>query len=115
LGDVIQHNPGFKYYDKVLSSLKFDKGYISSDSPEHEVCMQLKQKYPNIEIVNYNEVDTIHFGSTCKHVVLSHGSFSAVIGFFSFYSDVYYPMYEEGKKWYGDMFTNIPGWKRVDH
>jgi len=114
LGDSTQHNPGFAYYDKVLSSLTFDKGYIASDTPNHEICMRLKEKYPNIEIMNSNEVDTILFGSTCKYVVLSHGSFSAVIGYFSFYSDVYYPMYEEGKMWYGDMFTNIPEWKRVE-
>jgi len=114
LGDSVQHNPGFTYYDKLLSSLTFDKGYIASDTPNHEICMRLKEKYPNIEIINSNEVDTILFGSTCKYVVLSHGSFSAVIGYFSFYSDVYYPMYEEGKMWYGDMFTNIPEWKRVE-
>jgi hypothetical protein len=115
LGDVIQHNPGFKYYDKVLSSLEFNKGYIASDTSNHEICMKLKEKYANIEILNSNEVDTILFGSTCKHVVLSHGSFSAIIGYMAFFSDVYYPMYESNKNWYGDMFTNIPGWIRVEH
>jgi len=115
LGDVIKNNPGFKYYDKVLSSLTFHKGYIASDTPNHEICMKLKEKYANIEILSSNEVDTILFGSTCKHVVLSHGSFSAIIGYMAFFSNVYYPMYESNKNWYGDMFTNIPGWIRVEH
>ena len=114
LGDSVQYTPGFKFYDKVLSELKFDKGYIASDSPQHPICMELRTKYPTIEMVNANEVDTMLFGSTCKHIVLSHGSFSAIIGYMAFFSDIYYPMYEEGKKWYGDMFTNIPEWKRVE-
>lgn len=115
LGDSAQYNPGFKYYDKVLSSLKFDKGVIASDSPDDQICLKLKTKYPTIQNINANEVDTILFGSTCKHVVLSHGSFSAIIGYMAFFSDVYYPMYEEGKIWYGDMFTNIPGWIRIEY
>jgi hypothetical protein len=115
LGDTVEHTPGFKYYDKVLSSLNFDKGFIASDSPQHPICLELKTKYPTIQIINSNEVDTILLGSTCKHVVLSHGSFSAIIGYMAFFSDVYYPMYEEGKIWYGDMFTNIPGWIRIEH
>jgi hypothetical protein len=115
LGDSVQHTPGFKYYDKVLSSLQFDRGVIASDSPHHPICLQLKSKYPTIEIMNANEVDTILFGSTCKYAVLSHGSFSAIIGYMAFFSEVYYPMYESDKKWYGDMFTNIPEWKRVEH
>ena len=114
LGDSAQYTPGFKYYDKVLSGLKFDKGYIASDSLWHPICTELRTKYPTIEILNTSEVDTMSFGSTCKHIVLSHGSFSAIIGYMAFLSDIYYPMYEEGKKWYGDMFTNIPEWKRVE-
>jgi hypothetical protein len=115
LGDSVQYTPGFKYFDKVLASLNFEQGYIASDSPYHPICDQLKAKYKNLIIINANEVDTMLFGSTCKHVVLSHGSFSAIIGYLSFFSEVYYPVYEEGKKWYGDMFTNIPEWKCIEH
>jgi hypothetical protein len=115
LGDSADYTPGFKYYDKVLSSLNFDGGFIASDSPYHPICSQLKTKYPTIQMINANEVDTMLLGSTCKHIVLSHGSFSAIIGYIAFFSDIYYPMYETDKKWYGDMFTNIPGWIRVEH
>ena len=114
LGDSVQHTPGFVYYDKVLSSIEFNKGFIASDSPDHPIIRELVEKYPNIQIIQANEVDTILFGSTCKNVVISHGSFSAIIGYMAFASKMYYPKYEEDKKWYGDMFTNIPGWIRVD-
>ena len=45
--------------------------------------------FKNVHLINYNEIDTIHFGSTCKNVILSHGSFSAIIGYMAFYSNVY--------------------------
>ena len=91
LGDVPQYNPGLNYYLKCLKILEYDKIYVSSDSPEHPMIEELKNIYPKIEIKNYDEVETIQFGSTCSKVVLSHGSFSAVIGYVSFFSDVYYP------------------------
>ena len=34
LGDVISFNPGFTYYDKAISMLEYDNGYISS---EHKI------------------------------------------------------------------------------
>ena len=37
-----------------------------------------------------NEIETIQFASTCKNVVLSHGTYSGIIGYLSFYSNVYY-------------------------
>jgi hypothetical protein len=113
LGDVIKQNPGFKYYDKVLSSLEFNKGYIASDTPNHDICMKLKEKYANIEILDSNEVDTILFGSTCKHVVLSHGSFSAIIGYLAYDSSITYPDYSIiSAIWFGDMFS-IDGWNNL--
>lgn len=58
-----------------------------------------------------DEIHTIQFASTCKHIVLSHGSFSAVIGYLAFFSNVYYPAYGD-TMWYGDMFS-IDGWKKL--
>lgn len=112
LGDVADKNPGFEYYNKVLSAIQFDKGYLSSDSPDHPICQQIIQTFPNITIIKFNEVETMMFGSTCKHVVLSHGSFSACIGYMSFFSNVFYPCYEKDKIWYGDMFS-IDSWNCI--
>jgi hypothetical protein len=109
LTDVLQWNPGHNYYLKTISGIEFDKLYISSDDPEHPMVKQIQKQYPDSTILLYNEVKTIQFASTCKHIVLSHGSFSAVIGYLSFFSDVHYPEYESGKMWYGDIFS-IDGW-----
>jgi hypothetical protein len=112
LGDVAHFNPGYIYYEKAIKNIKkYDNIYISSDSIDHEICNLLIQNFNAIPI-KYNEVQTIQFGSTCKNVILSHGSFSCVIGYLSFFSNIYYPMYEENKVWYGDMFS-ILNWNKV--
>lgn len=112
LGDMEHNNPGFVYYDTVLSTLSFNTLYISSDNLEHQIIKDIQIKYPKTIIINYDEVDTIHFGSTCKHVILSHGSFSAVIGYLSFFSNVYYPCYDKINLWFGDIFS-IPNWTKI--
>jgi hypothetical protein len=65
--------------------------------------------YPDAKIIYLDEISTFQFASTCKHIILSHGSFSAMIGYLSFFSTVHYPKYEADKIWYGDMFS-IEGW-----
>jgi hypothetical protein len=112
LGDVMQFNPGYKYYEKSIKNINnYDKIYVSSDSINHDICQLLIKNFNAIPI-QYNEVETIQFGSTCKNVILSHGSFSCVIGYLSFFSNIYYPSYEENKMWYGDMFS-IVKWNKV--
>jgi len=111
LGDATQWNPGVEYYKKALAALSFDKLHICTDSPDHTLIKEVVSIYPSASILPYTEVETIQFASTAKHIVLSHGSFSAVIGWLAFYSTVYYPDHK-GVQWYGDMFS-IPGWNRV--
>jgi len=113
LTDVADHNPGLDYYLNVLSQISFDKLFIASDDYNHNIIDSIMSVYPESYIVNRDEISTIQLGSTCKHVVLSHGSFSAIIGYLSFYSIVYYPKYGE-VLWYGDMFS-IPGWNMVSY
>jgi len=109
LGDVPHLNPGFTYYDKVLSNLKFEKGYISSDSIGDPICIELIKKY-NLTIFNGDEVHTIMFASTCKNIVLSHGTFSWLIGLLGFYSNIYYPKIKH--IWHGDIFV-FPEWNEI--
>jgi hypothetical protein len=114
LGDVIHLNPGFLYYKKAIDKLSVnnpDKIYLASDTISHEICNKIKQTYSNVIFITYDYIDTIKFGSTCKYVILSHGSFSATIGYLSFFSEVYYPRYPN-HMWHGDMFS-IPGWNMV--
>jgi transcriptional regulator len=112
LGDIAHFNPGLAYYQKTLSQLTFDKLYITTDQKDHDTIQQLISLYPNASIIEYDEIQTFQFASTCKHIILSHGSFSAIIGYLAYFSNVYYPEYESDKMWYGDMFS-IPGWNKM--
>ena len=112
LTDTVRNNPGLQYYTKAIANISCDNIFISTDDPNHPMIKQILQRFPNTRIINLDEIQTFQFGSTCKHIILSHGSFSAIIGYLAFYSDVYYPQYEEGKVWYGDMFS-IPEWKKI--
>ena len=110
MGDAVEYNPGFIYYDAILSNLQFNNGYISSDLIDHPMCTALKNKY-KLNIYHDSEVKTIMFGSTCKNIVLSNGTFSWLIGLMGFYSKVYYPKIK--KVWHGNIFV-FPEWTEID-
>lgn len=109
LGDTIGYNPGMKYYEKVLDSIKYNQGYISSDSINHNTCKKLIDKY-NLEIINKDEIETWQFASTCRNIILSNGTFSWTVAALAFYSQIYYPQIK--KKWHGDIF-NMPNWIEI--
>jgi hypothetical protein len=111
LDDVSQWNPGFEYYNKAIEQLKYDNLYVSTDQVNHPLVLQIISKFSG-KVIQYNEVDTIKFASTCKYIVLSHGTFSSCIGYFSFFSEVYYPEFGNLVKWHGDIFS-INGWNKV--
>lgn len=112
LTDVAHLNPGIKYYINAIKKIHFDNLYISTDDKNNNIIIDLLQLYPYVQLINYDEIDTFQFASTCKHIILSHGSFSAVIGYLSFFSNIYYPEYELNKIWYGDMFS-IDKWIKL--
>lgn len=108
LSDVAHFNPGIDYYLDTIKKIEYDTIFISTDDPNHNIIKILLQ-HPNTRLIKYDEIHTFQFASTCKHILLSHGSFSAIIGYLSFYSTVYYPEYQPNKIWYGDIFS-INGW-----
>lgn len=114
LTDAEVFNPGIDYYLKALSMIQFDKLYISSDNPNHEMITRILMEYPHSSsIIKYEPEETIQFASTCKNVVLSHGTFSATIGYFAFYSNVYFSGYDRTvERWCGDVFY-MDGWNVV--
>jgi hypothetical protein len=113
LGDMEHLNPGFDYFNKAISQLpSFDKLYIGTDSPENPIIQKIVETYPSSYVLPYGEVETIQFASTNKHIILSHGSFSAFIGWISFYSNVYYPSHSSNE-WYGKGMFSIPSWNCV--
>jgi hypothetical protein len=111
LGDVSHLNPGLAYYVNAIQDISHNTLYISTDSPRHAIIKQIHATFPKTQLVQHNEIKTFQFGSTCRHVLLSHGSFSAIIGYLAFFSDVYYPEYPS-HMWHGDMFS-IDGWTKL--
>ena len=113
LGDVRNKNPGINYYVNTINTIDtIDQLYISTDEKNHTIVLRLLKLYPNAKIINSDEITTFQYASTCKNIILSHGSFSALIGYLSFFSNVYYPEYELNKIWYGDMFS-INNWIKM--
>jgi len=112
LGDAAIYNPGIYYYKKALSMITFTNIYISTDDSKHEIIRELMRCYPSSILVHRDECATIQFASTCKHLILSNGSFSAMIGYLAFYSTIYYPEYDLNKCWHGDMFS-ISTWNKI--
>jgi hypothetical protein len=112
LGDVQNKNPGIKYYVNAIKKIKFNKLYISTNDKNHMIIKKLLKLYPTATLISRDEIYTFQFASTCKHIILSHGSFSALIGYLSFFSNIYYPEYELNKIWYGDIFS-INNWIKL--
>lgn len=111
LGDAAEWNPGYDYYDAALTICGASGGYISSDSPHHPTVLVLSAKY-NLKLFEAQEVDTIMLASTCKYIILSHGTFSWLMGALGFFSKVYIPHPRYLKKWCGPIF-NMPHWEVV--
>ena len=109
LTDVQEYNPGIDYYKKAIEQCDYTHIYIGTDDPSHKIIQELTLL--NITILQTDEIQTIQFGSTCKSIILSHGSYSAIIGYLGFFSTVYYPAYKT--MWYGDIFS-MDGWNKIE-
>jgi hypothetical protein len=113
LTDVAHYNPGIDYYLNTIEQIPFENLTISTDEADHDIIKRIMSVYPKATLIHYDEVKTLQFGSTHKYIILSHGSFSAILGYISFFSKVYYPEYQENKIWYGDMFS-IKNWVKIN-
>ncbi|CAB4130320.1 hypothetical protein UFOVP117_365 [uncultured Caudovirales phage] len=71
------------YYDNLLSEIKFNKGYIISDTLNHNNCQYLIEKYNLIPFDNENPINVIIFAKNFNNLILSDGTFSWWIGFLS--------------------------------
>jgi len=88
--------------------------YIGSDTLNHKICLNLKAKFEgvyNVVLFNESPVKTMQFASTCKHIILSNGTFSWFIGVLAFNSTVYYPKIHV--PWHGDIFV-FEDWNERD-
>ena len=96
LTDAKRWNVGIDYYIHCINSLKYDTIYIGSDDFNDDLIKKIKTLYPSVIFIKKNPIETIQFGSTCKNIILSHGSFSAVIGYLGFFSNIYFMNKEPG-------------------
>lgn len=96
LTDVSKFNVGINYYIHCLELLNYDNIYIGTDNPNDELIKKLKTLYPNIIFLEEDPIKTIQYASTCKYIILSHGTFSAIIGYLGFFSNVYFPNKDPG-------------------
>ena len=79
-----------EYIEKAL--LRVDKidGYITTDSPDHNITTHLINKY-NLKLYENDPEETILFGSSFKNKILTTGTFSWFIGFLGSQHNVIYP------------------------
>ena len=114
LDDVEIFNKGYDYYDEVLNGICYTKGFISSDSIEHDICKRLIEKH-QLEIFDDDEIHTFMFGSTCKHIVLTDGTFSYLIGALALpSSNIFYPESNRNSQWCGDIY-GIESWNSIQN
>lgn len=122
LGSTARWNPGFKYYDYVLSKLTYNKIYIATNENDNNIIKEIQNKYKNVIVMDNNLVDIIQFGSTCRYVILSYGTFSAIIGYISFYSQIYCLKMCENIAWdwgkncdmFQDKSSKLGKWVEID-
>ena len=108
LGDVAQWNPGADHYLGILATLQVDRVYLATDTPNHPIIKQLLQH--NIQLYHGSPIDTILFGASKRYVILSHGTFSGMIGYVAFDSTVYFIKESEKTSWdYGIKFDLFEG------
>lgn len=107
--------PEQRFYENVIDSLKnkYDNIYLASDNVEHDFCQNLIKKYKITPYVT-NHIDTVLFGSTCKYVIISSGSFCFLIALLSFFSDkVYFSnqagllINAKGKSWHPNYYPTL--------
>ena len=109
LGDQEKTGPGYEYYAKVLDSIEFKSGSISSDSPNNQIVKKLISKYNLSLCENNNFQEVISFASKFEYRVVTGGSSGWVIGYLGNNNNVYYVKnkYDNHiKYWPEELFDN---------
>lgn len=110
--------PKFDYYKNIINNLKdkYSHIYICSNDKNNNIITQLKNLY-NITYIEKGKIENILFGSTCKYIIMSGGSYSFLFGLLSFYSKkVYFNRFhnktynkklDKYERWYPDYYIEF--------
>lgn len=111
LGDILNDNYSCKidYYQKALHGIS--GGYISSDSPSHDIIKKLSNEF-DLKIFENSSEETIIFGCQFENKILSLGTFSWWIGFLGNQNNTICPIQKEYRQWHGDIFPFL-NWREV--
>jgi hypothetical protein len=113
LGDQLMNTAGYNYYERVLDSINFEGGLISSDSPDNEIVKNLINRYNLTLYNNDNFQEVISIASKFDHRIVTGGSSGWIIGYLGNNDNVYYVKNDYPnhiKYWPTEMFNN-PKWK----
>lgn len=80
----------FEYYQEAMSKLGNPKGFISSDTPDHELVCRLRDSF-DLELYDGSPMETITFGAGFNNLILSGGTFSMCMGMISRAENVFRP------------------------
>lgn len=117
LGDILgRYSLPHNYYENIIKNISFNRGVISSDTPNHPIVQELLKKY-NLNLFYGKPSETISLGSRCKNIILSAGTFSFLSAYYSNNSNVFYIDNTTMKKyfninpWGPDIFSIFLGRK----
>ena len=111
LTDASEWSPKLDYFLNSINNITYDNLYIASDDINHEMVKAIKNE-KNCVILQLDDVRTIQFGSTCKTIILSQGTYSAMIGYLGFDSTI---IYYRNNVWHGNIYEiNRSKWIKND-
>ncbi len=118
LGDLLYDiNPvknkyaDYDYYENIIDKIPFERGFVSSDSPNHPTVIKLINKF-NLTLYENNPLGTIIFASSFEYKVLSLGTFSWWIGFLGNQNNIFYPDPKKYTIWHGEIFV-LNHWNKI--
>lgn len=96
LGDVAHRTQTpIEYYLHAIRQVAHDTLYLASDSFNHPMVEAIRKVHPEAILLDADVLNTMWFASTCKYMVLSHGTFSACIGYLGYFTEKVYYLNEE--------------------
>ena len=117
LGDVIGRpcSLSYEYYKQALGLVKYKTGYISSDSMDHPLMLQLISEYGLVPYHSADPLEKLDFAKDFNQLILSEGTYCWWMGALSKAETVVCNnrhVRPGGYTWHGNIFT-YPEWVKL--